>query len=364
MNKFKKIIIVGIMTVSSMSLMGCGEKKLDVVGDLDIQVSGSNGYGSATLINKYSYEDSMDTNSESGFGKAVQLEEAIEYEIVSDKENLSNGDEVEVEITVDSDMVKKLGYKAKSQTVKFKVEGLKDPVVIDAFKDLEISFDGIAPNAYVSTIEKKKIDGVEVSYSAEDSSGIDIGDTIVITAKLSDTDGYVLKEETKEIKADKLDKYVSDVEEITDDVYSKMDQQMQDKMVAEFADWENENLESMTLIGKYVLSAKDEKQSRNVNYVYLLYEIHANNDADGSFTYYWYGRFDDVKKLSTGEISVDYTEYKCPTSGFGSSGHAGDFDVIKINPDSRYSYYGYESVEKFENSEILSEIDDYKYTKK
>lgn len=364
MNKFKKYFIVGLLSVASMSIIGCGSKKLDVVGDLNIEVSGSNGYGTATLVNTYSYEDDMDTDDMEGFAKAVQLEEAIEYEIVSDKENLSNGDEVEVEIKVDTDKVKKLGYKAKSQTVKFEVKGLKDPVVIDAFKDFEITFDGFAPKASVASLDSKTINGVDVSYSTDISTGIDFGDTIVVTAHLSNTDEYVLKEEKKEFKADNLDRYVTDLEEISDDVFSKMEKELQDKLNAEFADWENENLENMTLVGTYLLSSKEQPRSWNNNYVYLLYEVHANNDTDGSFTYYWYGRYDDVQLLSTGDIYVDYTDYTCPSSVWTSGGNHGDSDIVKINSSSRYSYYGYDSVEKFENSQILSQIDSYTYTQK
>lgn len=140
-------VIVFVILLSSVF----GKQKMPVDSTVKVEFSGKDGYGIATICDEWDWMDKIkfkrsknNTPSEI-FAYKMVLNNAVSYSL-SKSENLSNGDVVKVKISVDNDMLKQYGLKAKDVTKRFKVSGLGKAKKIDPFKEgkLDYSIYGIS----------------------------------------------------------------------------------------------------------------------------------------------------------------------------------------------------------------------------
>ena len=206
MKKICKTILLTAMMLVTMLILSACKKSLDVTTDLNVTFSGVNGKGTAEIEfpnshGLYGYiadltdTEELDYNDLNTWSMLRKLGAAVSYEL-SEEWGLSNGDHVTVTVTVDTDALKKLGYSAKSTSKTFTVEGLCDPVEVDAFENFEISFSGISPSAIAEYPQSQTLDDVTVYYKLDGNGFYKDGDIVTVTASLSDNEFYTLQEES------------------------------------------------------------------------------------------------------------------------------------------------------------------------
>ena len=156
-------------------------------------------------------------------------------------QNLSNGDEVTVNIDCNNEMVK--GYKVKftGGAHKFTVEGLEPVREIDPFAGLKVSFSGISPNG---SVEYSYEGGDEYlsqySFQSDKSSGLRNGDAVTITlpgfeAENTVRSGYRLTEQSKTYTVEGLDEYVDSYEDLPEEFINHVKQESEDIISAYIA---------------------------------------------------------------------------------------------------------------------------------
>ena len=93
---------------------------------------------------------------------------------------LSNGDKITVTYKYDNEKAKKVGIKFKGKKEKITVKGLKKVKTVDIFKDLELKFEGTAPD--LSTESEIIIEQDDASFwcTVSPCEDLDIGDEISI----------------------------------------------------------------------------------------------------------------------------------------------------------------------------------------
>lgn len=302
----RTIIVTVLITLTVLLLTGCGKKKIDVTEDLLVNFDGYNGYGTATLENEYGWEaealeaagvKSIDTFSD--LGDALMIESAVLYEI-QPKENLSNGDEVTVSTVINDEVAEKYKIKFVYNEKKFIVEGLPEIEQVDLFDNIDVSFQGIAPNVTAYLDNANTDSYVRMSYKMDKNNNLNIGDVITVTADYNKEDlleaGYIALSDTKEFVVEGVAQYVSELSQIPSDILEKMKKQTEDAMKSHVAKtWaEEESLKGMEYLGSYLLTLKDGIQwNNNYNMLYLVYKIDVEN-SDGSFSYYSYCKYKNL----------------------------------------------------------------------
>ena len=295
-NKFRAILAIVLVAVMSLSLSACGTTTILLDEYIDISYGDYNGFGSPTLKidtngidalvedEKVSQYVSGLTNNELGeeLGDALNFSDLIDFELKEDYSNLSNGDEIEVEVIVNEllsmsgetleTMQKALNITIKNTAMTFTVDGLEEAKILDAMgfideyivyeganggaeasvqfpKDFEYEVNGftfVRSDMYYNNLEvifDHKSLG-DISYQCENGKNLTKGQTYTITAKenswdsldLSET-GYVINDEMTVTVPD-LGEYVSSKEDITAELKSAITSALN----AEFAEEEYEQV--------------------------------------------------------------------------------------------------------------------------
>lgn len=360
----KIIAASALMGLMACSLTGCGKTEIDVMEGLTLEFDGVDGQGTAYIANRYFWEDAAfeaagisDTEDISALGTMMAIEEAVSYEI-SQKENLSNGDEVTVKSVVDNESVGNYKIKFTSGEKKYTVEGLKEIEQADLFEDMEVEFQGIAP--YIKASMKYDFSApVSVRYSIDRDKDLNVGDTVTVTAEYDAGQllekGYVAEEDTKEFVVPESDRYVDGLSQIPSDIMGKMQKQTEDAIQAKGWDTVTE----VKFIGNYFLSLKPGMSGGAYNAVYMLYRIEDVDMAnpEEKLYFYTYGRFDDLIILKDETCSVDLGSYEMPKgSAFTKSISSGD-----LFWRGDYYYVGFENLDTMFNRCVTQNIENYEY---
>lgn len=148
-------------------------------------------------------------------------------------QDLSNGDTFYATVQVDEEKAKELGFSVKNTELQFTVEGLQEPVIIDAFQDVEVKFVGCAPYAEADVLNNSRDEFLKyVDFVVEPSKGLNNGDTVTVTAQYSERQaeeyGYVLQSDTREYTVEGLDEYVTEFSQIDKETLAAIEQQGKD----------------------------------------------------------------------------------------------------------------------------------------
>lgn len=367
-NTIKKKFIAFVTLMFSCILMACGTSKIDVMEKITLQYNGCNGNGIALIENPYTWEQEAleksgveDTDDISSMADTLEIESAVSFEVYPN-ENLSNGDEVIVKAVYDNKEVEKYKIKFTGNEKKFTVSGLPEIQTIDLFEKVEVTFDGIAP--YVTaTINKGNAEmPVYTNFEIDKNRDLNIGDIVTVTAKYDENtlsqSGYQAKSSSKEFKVGNMAKYVTDINEIPEDMMKKMQKQMEDAMKAYVADkWaEEESMSGMNFMGTYLLNPKEGRLGEPMHYLYLVYKIDVKN-SEGSFSYYTYCQFRNMIILEDGTCSLDLSDYQMPKgSGWGGMVTGEAFNKGK------YFYLGYEDLDSMFNNCVVRYLANYEYS--
>lgn len=199
-------------------------------------------------------------------------------EISLDKsDNLSNGDTVKLKIKCNDYANSLLGIKLIYKDKDYKVENLDEARKVNVFDDISVSFSGTSPNAK-ATIENNSSDSYlsGLNFKLSKSSGIKTGDKITVTVSYNEEDalsnGYILTETSKEYTCDKLDAYISKVDELSSGQQEELKKAAKDKIEAYCAK-SNISPANLNYAGAYTLVSKSYNYYGNSNQVYVIYSV-------------------------------------------------------------------------------------------
>ncbi len=211
--KIQKILALVSAAGLCIAMTSCGKKIVSYTCDdyIDVEVSGVSGKATASV--RFDRELIDKVNMDVFQGKAddmqlaqieVYLNSAVDYDVVGEKEKLSNGDVIKVVLSPDNERLKDIGISFSETEYTYTVSGLTEPVTLDLFKDVEVTFEGISPHLkpiveYTGSDEFIKDN---VSYST-DAYGYKNGDTLKLKARYNkrtfDENNYIAAADEKEM---------------------------------------------------------------------------------------------------------------------------------------------------------------------
>ena len=186
---------------------------------------------------------------------------------------------------------------------------------VDPFENLTLTYDGMAPTATA------KVNGgnPNVNYTLTPDKNLKNGDTITVTAEAkSSVTEISLTETTKEFTVEGLAGYATKLDDISDEMKTKLEKQSDDLVTAlsakTFSDYGT--VKNKQLLGYYFLSAKEGVNTDKHNSVYLVYKITSNikylvNDNGSTaernkdISTYTYCKFDNITVMPDGTVSAD-----------------------------------------------------------
>ncbi len=204
-------LVLGVLGFANSDLV-----KIDLNELTPVVISGYNTQGTVNAkMNKMEgYDEFFDT---------VKVE-------FSQSEGLSNGDKVTMTYQYDKEVAKKLGLKIKADEELVSIDGLPDAKEItydELFKDVEVSYFGIAPEVEVTVENKSQNELLKtVTYEIQnDKTYYDVGDEVVLKAvfdedKVTKCGYHVAGGEngyTKAYEIKDVDRYITDANELTSD---------------------------------------------------------------------------------------------------------------------------------------------------
>ncbi|MBE6837351.1 MAG: zinc ribbon domain-containing protein [Ruminococcus sp.] len=308
-------------------------EELDIFKDLTVEFEGRDGSGDAS-ISEENCSDFVKNN--------------FNFYISSSSYNLENGDEITVEAyftgwDYDSDNKgckdeesNKFYVFEESQKKTYKVEGLTPLEEVDVFEYIDVVYNGIAPDVYISLQWKEETpdyvrNGV---YVDADTWNLDIveGATFVATAEASYSfadNGYKLKEteHTYTIDFSNTEKYAS-ASDVTKDSYKDILDTAAKEKAESYIDsytWdfdEIEEVKSITSVTRkltYFNMNKDQTDYWDeLNLFVAVYEVKCTHDVDGTIkngTFYVVAYLEEVtvkngtlKEFTKDDVEFDVTD--------------------------------------------------------
>lgn len=308
--KFMFWVVVSLMMLG---LAGCGTTEIDLMDYVTVSFSGVNGQGTAVcnvdtvgleqdLAGDKDGEISLDELEKLGW--IAQFESTLSYQ-VDQETGLSNGDQVTVSVTCDEDFAKENKVKVSEGEKEFQVEGLKEPVEVDAFAEdifdtdsgVVLEYTGTAPEASLEIVNQCASETASlITYTADKNDGIRNGDEITVTATLSPEaakEGYVLKETEKTVKVEGLNSYVESLSQINETDRVKFLTRLENTFLAEI---ENGFVDFQDSQGIHIDLNKSSTTFTNFSLAEDCYEMEEKEftivpfSVDTKGSYYWWGR--------------------------------------------------------------------------
>lgn len=229
-------------------------------------------------------------------------------------EELCNGDEVTVTVTVSGDTAKKV--KGSSKT--YKVEGLTEIELVDVFAEVDVVFEGVNGSGIAKVVREQDkdefIDSLRFSIDEITENGtLSNGDEVVIVVTCYDYDvehfGKAPKEKRKTFKASGLSEYVT-VDTLPMDVIrdyaNRFVQQTQTKI-----DDESSSMFSyapVKLHAMYFAVEKEDAIASHHNQVHIVVCYDEYMKGEYWRTVYLPLVFKDVTLTSDGKLNVEYED--------------------------------------------------------
>ena len=338
-------IVVLIVLIGAVRSHG---RTIDLNKYLTINTSGYNGYGSVTAeVDWDSFEEKYDSKisykKKNLLNKLERflwddrspmnfLEGNVSVSIENDGTYFSNGDKVAYTWNVSDDLQGALNYKLKYKDGTIKVSGLEDAKKVDVFDDVSVGFEGQEPEGTATmTYQGNELDDSYFQY--EPSEGLSNGDKVT---------GLVCP--------------LKSLNQIDDDSMKTLKKQAEDVYASYMGqNWdETSTLESLTYLGDYLLTDKNDSDG---NILYLVYKAEIRSqysdeedgDTDTTDDIYWYISYSNVM-LSDEGLQLDLVDYRTP-------GETTEVEGKGYN----WSYYGYDSLDSLYKDVVTSNMDVYNH---
>lgn len=295
---------------------------------------------------------------------AQYLDEAVSLDKT---EKLTNGDKVTVKFKYDAEaLLEDLNLKTTTDGITFEVKGLEEVPTFDPFEGLEITYYGIAPDAYGSLDDSNVTNeyfndyDYYFNYDYEQLEDLSNGDVITITIKWDETVsdeefieefvtnyGAMPTQLSKDFTVEGLNQYVTKADQITEDVLGQIQSYLEDQELVytsdNIGDEKTEDgtvtISNVEYYGMYVGEPKADSYYDSVD-VYVTYKITLKYKSE-EYSYYHVVEVDDVVLDGDGNLVLENISYS--TYNYEYLRH--DFK------DGSYIYgiYGYETTADIED---------------
>ena len=325
-------------------LIATSKPTIDLNKYLVVEADGYNGYGTAAaridwdgLNAKYGSKLKFTSDAKKEYGPLLAkakpvdvLKESVSVNL-QDNKNLSNGDEIQYTWKVDEEYISKyIKCKVKYKDKTYKVADLAKVETFDAFADLKVTFEGVAPNGR-ALFEYTGSDLSSYAFKCDKTNGLKNGDTVVVhvdedaVKECARKNGKVPEPAEMTFTVEGLESYVTSLSEIDEASMNAMQAQAADAFNAYVAKrWEDYvTADEFTYVGDYLLTAKDPANSWNQNQLYLVYRVKAHiaytqdeETFDEVKEFYWYIAYDGLMVGADGVTKVNTTDYRTVDNQF------------------------------------------------
>lgn len=220
----RRLFIICIIVLFFL-MTGCGRKEIDVMEGVNVKVTGINGEGTACITGTYGWLDQIEEEMEEehnikkgNLARASILKNMVKYTL-EPSSGLYNGDEIILRVDYDNQAAAKYGYYFTGTGRTVYISGLKMQESIDLFEDIEVLFDGTAPEGVAHLDQNFKIfHTIPVTYDIVPDTGLRNGDIVTVNAK-TDVDamkheGFTPESVQKTFLVNGLNKYLTSSAEL------------------------------------------------------------------------------------------------------------------------------------------------------
>lgn len=337
------ILIVVVLAALAAFALANKSTTVDLKKYVQVAFSGMNMAGTADVsVDWAALEEDALGDSQNSLGDAILLEASIQVD-AAPLEGLSNGDTVTVTVSCDENTADRMKLKFINTSLDFPVSGLVDGVEADAFADLEMRFEGIAPYGTATVINNSEDSFVKtISYAVEPASGLSNGDTVTVTAQYSEYSAQealrYVPETTKTFTVVGLDEYLTSYDQLDEDTLAKVTQQSKDVINTDLLsdtytyaaaaydsyygyNYEKDSivLKDVSLLSTYFAASKPDTNNSRNNLLIQVFQITAtdNTNSDGVTFYYAVGYSDFLRNADGGvevKLADTYTTCGHPTT--------------------------------------------------
>ena len=314
-----------------------------------LQDSLTKNYGAAELLYDFYIDGNWKIEGDSSDGK------------------LKNGETVKLSWGFNQEELEEL-FKVKfsSKGTEFKVEGLKDVQLFDAFKDFDYKFTGISPEGAVEWKGTGDMDGSKGYYfTVEPSMDLKNGDKVKVKIEPANPEsviqkyGIAPKETEKEITVEGLPSYVEKADAISDSLLQDMQKEITDKIQSQLASQGEEvSFVGAEYLGYYFLISKSANAFEH-NIMFPVMKVNVQiNIPDKSYTaqhsYYFTGAFTNLMDEGSGKVTVDLNDMDIPYHyATIDTGVVSWFSTVKFN------FSGFEDLNSLRNQCVSQKLDKY-----
>lgn len=380
---FKAILVSFTAVCMCAGLTGCGKETVDVSADTGITVSGYDGHGTAVVAKG---DWLMNTEKTYGQGKSFMeiaemedtLYDAVKYSI-SPSENLSNGDEVTLTIDVDNSALENYDFKLKGGEKKITVSGLDEVEEFDPFENATVNFSGMSPNGSASVDTSSSKSDIKLTYTLDKTTGLKNGDEVVLSVSAPDgtnieeyceNNGKSITETEKTYTVEGLASYAQTLEDIPEDMKSKMLAQAEDAIKAKCI-WDEYGttgvLKSLEYLGDYYLTGKEGFDVSPYNKIYCVYKgtvefnaLKRHGDGKtletGTVPFYTCYYYDNIVIMPDGTCSVDLSDGELASYSYET-----DYGYDNGWFPCFYSLHGKENIDSIFSDRVTPQIEKYNY---
>ncbi len=363
--------VILVVVVGSIVFINA-KKTISLNQYVKVSFSGYESYGTASisidweqLEEDHGKDVSFTKKAENTYGSFLSLMSPVdllkeEVQVSLEKaENLTNGEAVSYTWTIDEESLKEyLNCKLKYTDGTVTVADLEAVETFYPFEDLTVSFTGVEPYGEVEL----EYTGEELSlydFNCTSQSGLSEGDEVTISLSGTDKAAYAKQygaipdctEKTYTVKG--LSRYVSELDQITDDVKEEMQKQAEDVVTSYIADLSSDvQVKNVKLVGDYLMVAKDSTMYQKNKYGMVFQmdvSVQAKEDYETvEFTQYYYVAIRDLLVHADGSCEVNVLDYEQSSNTF--------YQEVKNGPNSynykNYWFKGYESLTELKKQTV------------
>ncbi|MCM1166723.1 MAG: hypothetical protein NC299_10625 [Lachnospiraceae bacterium] len=178
-----------------------------------------------------------------------------------------------------------------------------EPKPLDPFEDVEITFEGIAPQVRASI----KGGNANVSYELDKKSELSNGSKVTVTAKLrvGKEEDYSLTSDSKEFTVENRPYYIMKLSDLTDADMEKLKTKMEEAVRIDLdshrGGGENSTINKFDFLGNINITSSDRNES-----LYFVYDANITfANAGETVNYIFAGQYDNIYKEADGTIVYD-----------------------------------------------------------
>ena len=314
-----------------------------------LQDSLTKNYGAAELLYDFYVDGNWKIEGDSSDGK------------------LKNGETVKLSWGFSQEeLEEQFKVKFTSKGTEFKVEGLKDVQLFDAFKDFDYKFTGISPEGSVEWKGTGDMDGSKGYYfTVEPSMDLKNGDKVKVKIEPANPEsliqkyGIAPKETEKEITVEGLPSYVEKADAISDSLLQDMQKEITDKIQSQLASQGEEvSFVGAEYLGYYFLTSKSANAfEHNIMFPVMKVNVQINipdKSYNAQHSYYFTGAFTNLMDEGNGKVTVDLNDMDIPYHyATVDTGVVAWFSTVKFN------FSGFEDLNSLRNQCVSQKLDKY-----